>query len=227
MATTAGLEQLSRRHVPNGPSDMAPTQEFVPGPLRLKVVPILRFQGYRNIDKVAPAIRAAADEMVAIADTLADPRVAFVRRPIERVDTETLTLRQGPVFHGSCFGKHLPRAEEVVCFVATLGPALDDRVTELADAGDLLEAVFLEAAGWLAVEGTLRAFRVDLASRVHRDGLKLSPRLGPGFLDWSLTEQVQFFSAFDGGPLPVAVSEDCVMTPKKSISGLFGLLRAD
>jgi len=202
-------------------------QEFVPGPIRLRVAPILRFQGYRNIERVARPIREAAEEMVAIAEQLVDPRIVFVRRLIERVDGEMLALREGPTFRGRCFGTHLSQAREAVCFLATIGPALDERVAGLADAGDLLEALFLDAAGWLAIEGALRAFRVDLAWRVHRDGLRLSPRLGPGFLDWSLTEQVQFFSAFHGVSVPVTVSEYCVMTPKKSISGLFGLIRAD
>lgn len=202
-------------------------QEFVPGPIRLRVAPILRFQGYRNIDRVARPIREAAEEMVTVAEQLVDPRIVFARRLIERVDGEMLVLQEGPTFHGRCFDTHLSRAREAVCFLATIGPALDERVSGLADAGDLLEALLLDTAGWLAIEGALRAFRVDLASRVHPDRLRLSPRLGPGFLDWSLTEQVQFFSVFNGMSVPVTVSEYCVMTPKKSISGLFGLIRVD
>jgi hypothetical protein len=204
---------------------MASAQEFVPGPIHLDVMPMFRFQGYRNIAQVAPPILEAAGEMVAIAEKLIDPRVVFVRRMIERVDSEMLTLREGPTFHGRCFATHLSEAREAVCFLATIGPALEERVSELADAGDLLEALFLDVAGWLAIEGTLRAFRAHLASRVHPDRLRLSPRLGPGFLDWSLAEQVQLFSAFHGVPVPVTVSEYCVMTPQKSISGLFGLVR--
>jgi hypothetical protein len=199
----------------------------VPGPIGLALFPILRFQGYRTIGQVAPPIREAAQEMIAVAERAVDPRVAFVRRVIEQVDRETLTFVGGPTFHGGCFVTHLSRAREAVCFVATLGPALDERVTALADAGDLLEAVLLEAAGWLAIEKVLRAFRAHLAARVRPARQRLSPRLGPGFLDWALTEQEALFAAFRGAPLPVSVSEYSVMTPKKSISGLFGLLPAD
>lgn len=202
-------------------------QEFVPDPIRLTVFPILRFQGYRTIEQPAPPIRAAAQDMIAAAENLIDPRVAFVRREVERVDPETLTLTDGPTFHGRCFVTHLSHALEAVCFVATLGPALDERVTALADADDLLEAVFLEAAGWLAIEKLLRAFRGHLRARVRPTRQRLSPRLGPGFLDWALTEQPALFSVFRGASLPVSVSEYCVMTPKKSISGLFGLLPLD
>lgn len=202
-------------------------QEFVPEPLCLKAAPILRFHGYRNLERVAPAILEAAQVMVDAAEKLVDPRAVFVRRPVERVGAETLELQDGPTFRGSCFGKHLCHSREVVCFLVTMGPALDERVTELADGGDLLEAVFLEAAGWLAIEGTLRALRSHLGASVRAERLRLSPRLAPGFLDWALTEQLQFFSAFDDAPLPVSVNEYCVMTPKKSVSGLFGLIPAE
>jgi hypothetical protein len=199
-------------------------QEFVPGTIKLTAFPILRLQGYRSVGQVGPPIREVAQEMIAVAERLVDPRVVFVRRAIERVDDDALTLADGPTFHGRCFITHLSRAREVVCFVATLGPALDERATALADAGDLLEAVFLEGAGWLAIEKVLRAFRAHLGAHVQSARQRLSPRLGPGFLDWALTEQQALFSAFRGAPLPVSVSEYSVMTPKKSISGLFGLL---
>lgn len=199
-------------------------QEFGPGPIRLKAAPILRFHGYRNLERVSPAIVEVAQAMVAAAEKLGDPRAVFVRRPIEHLDGETLELEDGPTFHARCFAKHLSGSREAVCFLVTMGSDLDDRVTELADAGDLLEAVFLEAAGWLAIEGTVRAFRAHLRARVRDERLRLSPRLAPGLLDWSLTEQLAFFSAFDDAPLPVSVNEYCVMSPKKSVSGLFGLI---
>jgi hypothetical protein len=202
-------------------------EAFVPDPIGLTVFPILRFQGYRTLEQVGAPIRQVAQEMITVAERLIDPRVAFVRRSIERVDPETLTLVDGPTFRGRCFAMHLSPARDAVCFVGTLGPALDDRATALADAGDLLEALFLEAAGWLAIEKMLRAFRVHLGARAQPTRQRLSPRLGPGFMDWSLAEQPALFSVFGDAPLPVAVSEYCVMTPKKSVSGLFGLLPAD
>ena len=197
---------------------------FVPGPVHLRLEPILRFQRYRTLDQAAPAIREVAQEMTKVAEKLADPRVVFARRRVAAVGTDSLTLQGGATFHGRCFGTHLAGAREAVCLLATIGPALDARVTEMAGGGDLLEALFLDTAGWLAIEETLRAFRIHLASRVRPSGFRLSPRLGPGYLDWPLTEQASFFAVFAGEPVPVTLSEYSVMTPKKSLSGLFGLL---
>jgi hypothetical protein len=197
---------------------------FQPPRSRLRVEPILRFHRYRSLDQVAPAIREVAEEMVRVAQKLVEPEVAFVTRSLSRVTPDSVTLAAGPTCHGRCLGTHLASAVEVACFVATVGPALDDRVSEMADRHELLEALFLDSAGWLAVEDALRAFRVHLSASVRPRGFRLGPRLGPGYMDWSLTEQQEFFAVFDGAPLPVRLNDYCVMIPRKSLSGLFGLI---
>jgi len=199
-------------------------EEFTVPPSRVRVEPILRFQRYRDLSKVAPAIREIAEEMVQTAEKLSAPSVAFLAQQVSYLGPETLAIKEGPIFHGKCFETHLPETSEVVCFVATIGPALDERVSELAEGDELLEALFLDTAGWLAIENALRAFRKHLGARIRPRGLRLSPRLGPGYMDWPLTEQQDFFSLFAGMPLPVSLSEHSVMMPKKSVSGLFGLV---
>jgi hypothetical protein len=178
------------------------------------------------VAEVAPVILDVARDVTALAEKLAEPRVVFVTSPVERVTPESLTVRGGPTFHGRCFWTHASGAREAVGFVLTLGPAVDERIAELADGGELLEALFLDTASWLAIEDALRAFRSHLRGSWRARGRRLTPRLGPGYVDWPLTEQADLFTMFAGADLPVRLSEYCVMTPCKSISGLFGLVPA-
>jgi hypothetical protein len=201
-----------------------PAERFIPERPRLRVDPILRFQRYRDLGQVSPVIRQVAVDMVRVAEELADPQALLVVRPIDRVGPDSVTLIGGPTFFGRCFGNHLAAATDAVCFVVTIGPAVDDRVAELAAGDELLEALFLETAGWLAIEDAVRQLRGHLTARMRPKGRRLSPRLAPGYLDWSLTEQTALFSVFAEEPLPIELSEYCVMTPKKSLSGLFGLI---
>lgn len=203
---------------------LMPVERFVPDPPKLRLEPILRFQRYRNLEQVAPAIRDVAKEMLGLVERLAAPEFVFLTKTVDRVGADTLRLVDGPAFHGRCFATHLSAATEVVGFLCTLGPSVDERVGQMAEAGELLEALFMESAAWLAIEDALRKFRGYLSGRLRPKARRLSPRLGPGFVDWPLTEQMDFFSMFDGAPLPVSLSEYSVMTPKKSVSGLFGVL---
>jgi hypothetical protein len=199
---------------------------FVPARVDVDVAAMLRFHGYRDRALVAPPIVEAAAEMARVAGKLAAPRVVFQERNVERVDPGQLTLDGGVPFHGTCFHAHLADAHRVIVFLATLGPDLDARAEVLADGEELLEALFLETAGWLMLEDALRQFRRHLAANARARGCRLSPRLGPGYLDWPLDEQRALFALFDGQPVPVDLNAYCVMMPKKSISGLFGLRRA-
>ena len=200
-------------------------EEFVPAHFGLRLEPLLRSQGYRDLGSVSSEVTAVAREMRAVAEMLARPHVWFGRRRVQRVTRDALVLIDGPTFHGSCFRTQMEKATEVVCFVITLGPALDERVAALSDAGDMLEALFLETAGSVAVQETVRRFRMHLAPRMAADGLRLSSRLGPGYGDWPLTDQESLFGMFPSD-LPVRLTDGCIMVPLKSLSGLFGLLPA-
>ena len=57
----------------------------------------------------------------------------------------------------------------------------------------------------------------------------LAPTLpySPGYCGIALTEQTKLFSLFGGETVGVELTEDCMMRPLKSISGLIGLGPAD
>ena len=93
---------------------------------------------------------------------------------------------------------------------------------------DLLEHMVALGASDLHVS-TGSAPVIRLNGRLRR--IEEFPRLTPDDTQRLLyrilsTEQPKLFSVFEGAPLPVTLSEYCVVTPKKSISGLFGLIPA-
>jgi hypothetical protein len=106
------------------------------------------------------------------------------------------------------------------------------RVVELADAGDLLEAVLLETAGWLCIEDATRQFRAHLRETSLRRERRITSRLGPGYsykvggemCTWSLEEQATLFAMLgESLRLPVSLMPSCAMLPKLSRSGMYGV----
>jgi cobalamin-dependent methionine synthase I len=87
--------------------------------------------------------------------------------------------------------------------------------------------LFLEMAGWLAVEQATKALALHVAEQVRDERLGPTRRLGPGYVDWPLDEQTGLFTLFEDAPLPVRLMESCAMIPKKSRSGLYGLRPLD
>src|SRR4029079_6890541 len=188
-------------------------------------------QGYHDFSRVRPAILRAARDMAENAAELASPEVVFRRRRIERLDSASVALASGPTLRSDAFATTLRGCGEVAAFVLGLGDALDNRVIALVEAGDLLEALLLESAGWLCIEDATRQFKGHLRDLAAAEGLRITSRMGPGYsyrigsqtCSWPLEQQPELFGVFGIDELPVRLSESNAMHPKMSRSGLFGL----
>jgi cobalamin-dependent methionine synthase I len=76
----------------------------------------------------------------------------------------------------------------------------------------------------VAIEALTRALRQRLGADARRRGFRLTGRLAPGFGDWPLDQQRTLFAAFAGRDLSVHLTEACVMLPRKSVTGVYGLI---
>ena len=200
---------------------------FRTAPAELPVEPLLRMQGYRDLSRVRPRIKDIATKAAARARSVAAPEAYYRRVSIETCTPETLELEGGVSFHSARFAKVFAGCGEVMAFVLTLGPAIDAETERLTAADEIVEALFLEMAGWLAVEQATRALALHVSDQVRDQHLGLTRRLGPGYVAWPLDEQAGLFSLFEAAPLPVRLMESCAMIPKKSRSGLYGLRPLD
>jgi len=204
---------------------------FMPQNIAVRVEPMLRIQGYRDLSRVRPKVRQVATEMASMASEVFEPVVRYRCCRIERQKDQLLQLAPGVQLHADAFKKFLPQCKEVIVFVLTIGERFDERMDELQSGDQLLEALFLDTAGWLGVEAVSKQFAATLRSQALAAGVKLTRRLSPGYsfkidnqmCEWSLYEQEQLFSLFGDEQLPVRMLESCAMLPRMSRSGLYGL----
>lgn len=196
---------------------------------------ILRIQGYRDLDRVRPAIKRAAASAARQTESLISPRIYYRILDVKRCKGESLELEDGTVFENEAFQRFLKEARQIVVFILTMGHELDQAVIDDIGKDQLLNALFLETAGWLGIEGATRALSTHLRGRAKERGERLSPRLGPGYsykLDgrsvcWPLEQQQTLFKLFANDPIDVDLLESCAMLPKISRSGIYGFLAAN
>lgn len=194
---------------------------------------ILRIQGYRDLKKIRPAIARAAAASARETETLIHPCVYYRRLDVKSCDRGILELEDGTIFENEAFGRFLNEPRHIVAFILTMGRRLDQAVIDYISNDQLLNALFLETAGWLGIEATTRALSIHLRSQALEHGLRLSPRLGPGYsykLDgrsvlWPLEQQQPLFRLFANDQMDVELLDSCAMLPKISRSGIFGFLR--
>jgi len=193
---------------------------------------ILRIQGYRDFERIRPAIKRAADAAARETETLINPKAYYRLVDVQNCQGDILELRDDVVFENEAFQRFLKNPKQIIVFILTMGRALDEAVIDYAASDHLLMALFLETAGWLGVEAATRTLSIHLKAEARKTGCRLSPRLGPGYsykLDgrsvlWPLEQQQTLFKLFAKDTIDVELLESCAMLPKISRSGLFGFL---
>jgi hypothetical protein len=192
---------------------------------RVEPTLILRLQKYRKPEAAPAQVGQAAKAAAALAETLVEPQARLLRVPVRRVEPEGAVLLAEPIrFQSRALARLLRGATEVVLILLTLGPKLEARAQELMGEEQFLEALLLDTAGWVAVDALAKALRGRLLAEARAQGLRLTHRMAPGYADWRLEEQRLLFSAFEEDALPIQLTEACVMLPRKSISGVYGLI---
>ena len=202
------------------------------GPVKIDPSKMLRIHGYRDLAKVRPVIRKAADDIALVAEGLIAPEAYSRKIEVMSYGDDFMKLADGTVFENVDFGNVLDNSPSVVDVELTVERALDEAVVAAMDKFEPLDALFLETAGWLGVEWTTRSFVNHLTELVLEEKLRPTRRMGPGYsykIDggeemWSLEDQRHLFSVFDDVELPVRLLESCAMMPKMSRSGVYGLV---
>ena len=205
---------------------------FIPREITVRVEPILRIHGYRQPERVRRDVREHAERAVGLANSLLEPIVVYRQVPVERCDAQGLALTGGIAFKSPVFLLYADGAREVIVFVLTAGAGFGSQVEEFLATDDVLDALFLETAGWLAIEGATRCFAQHLREAAAGPGWRITRRLGPGYsyktesgsAEWGLQDQHRLFDVFGDASLPVELLESGVMLPKLSRSGLYGLV---
>lgn len=192
---------------------------------RVESTLILRLQKYKRLEAVPTPVKQAAQAMAVLAESLVEPQGRLLRTPVRRVGSEDTVLLGGGIrFHSRSLLRLLQGSTEAFLFLLTLGPRLETRAQELMAEEQFLEGLLLDTAGWVAVDALAKTLRAQLSVEAKAEGMRLTHRMAPGYSDWRLEEQRLLFSAFGEEALPIQLTEACVMLPRKSISGIYGLI---
>ena len=150
---------------------------YAPQGIEIPAEHLLRIQGYRDMGLVREDVRGYAASMAERAKQLIRPQAHFRREAIELCRDGSLTLAAGTRFRSEELTKVLKDCEALFVFVLTLGPELDAESERLLWDEQVVEALFLETAGWIAVEQATRDLARHLQSVDHMPEVRvIEPR---------------------------------------------------
>ena len=116
-------------------------------------------------------------------------------------------------------------------FLVTIGPEVENSVKNLSEAGDLTDALFLDAMGSVLVEEAAEYVQNEWIKSLsdHREisDNTYPVRYSPGYCQWDVAAQEMLFACFGGDGIPVSLTKGGMMHPRKSISGIVVLEERD
>ena len=157
------------------------------------------------------------------ADDLIDPSYSYVIRNIQQVQNSYATIEGPIVFKSSVIARLLEQCGQVAVFLTTIGGHLEEMVSQLSKDGFMLQASVLDAIGSSAAEKMAESVQRMIMEESKPRGLYISQRFSPGYCDWNVKQQKEIFQAMNGDFAGIRLTSECLMLPRKSISGIIGI----
>ena len=202
------------------------------------------FQSFHfTFAEVAPTIFEVLDFLHSTDLEEEHPAVIFIREILEELNFDTgitggyilkeienLNVKTGIIKMdhlelnlGRQVCSYIKESTQAVLFLCTAGDDFTRMTNALNEQGDIMEAYLLDSIGSLTVENAMDKIQENLRRSFLTQHLKISNRYSPGYCNWPLSDQRTLFKLVGETPTGISLSDSCLMTPRKSVSGIIGI----
>ena len=179
-------------------------------------------------DRTPPEmVSMCIDEQIEYARQWMRPIYSFHFRGVENISFPDFQIEGGLTFSSKVVSYVLDGCEKVAVYLATLGKEMDKEITRLFSKKETLAATVLDIIGSTAINQTLKHLRDDVGLNAGKMGLESTRHYAPGYCDWDLSQHRILFKVLDYSDMGVSLNNACMMTPRKSVSGIIGIGNID
>ena len=183
---------------------------------------VLNRIGYGDTDNISSRIDSLVDDYIDNYHDFILPSFSCVYKDIGEVSGNLVRI-DAVTFNSDILARLLGECEYAAVFVLTIGSYLEELVAHLSTKGMVLQATVLDAVGSGAVEKLAGEIEAEIRLKAAGDGMVVSRRFSPGYCDWDISQQKSFFKLLDGNTAGISLTDNMLMMPRKSISGIIGV----
>jgi Methionine synthase I, cobalamin-binding domain len=180
--------------------------------------------GGRYTRRFSHSINRKIDDFQTRLKDLTTPELSYRIKKTESVSKGSICLQEGTKFKSPKFSKAMEPCEDIVCFIATIGSGIEEETVRLMRENRLSDSYILDSMGSIVVENMVDKFYNDMKKKYELKGRGVTLRFSPGYCDWPITEQKKLFRLLGPDLTGVQLTDSCLMQPRKSVSGVFGVL---
>lgn len=192
--------------------------------LKIEVSDITDLLGYKKMEIPDP-FPEYITEALGNAEKICNIRAGFHIFDNIEVHPETQIIQiNNQSFHpGKIVTTQLSKSEKIAVFVCTAGHEIMDYSRKISIDRDPLLGYIYDVIGSVVVEKAADKMENKLQESLLYKNLNLSDRFSPGYCDWLVAEQKQLFDLLPPNFCQVSLSDSCLMSPIKSVSGFIGI----
>jgi hypothetical protein len=183
---------------------------------------VLARQGIPEGHGISDRIRQLAETSMALYESLAEPRGVVTEVSLE--EFEEIYEGEGKNQYPAPLPPIVQAADGLALFAATVGEAVSETIEELFRKNDPATACMLDGiASDRAERATMllaQDFRTTLLQREKVNAQAKVLPYSPGYCGWHITGQRALFTRLRPERIGISLSETCLMSPLKSVSGV-------
>lgn len=179
--------------------------------------------GYTADAQISSRIESLIDEYMGKARNLIEPVYTYRVRDIEKIKGTVVVIDSSTMLESQVISQVLDPCNQVAVFALTIGNQLENMTAQLGEQGLILEAFILDSIGSSFTEKTAEFVNGIISEMASLHNQSVSRRFSPGYCDWHISQQKVLFEIFDGNLPGIILSDDFMMTPEKSITGIIGI----
>lgn len=167
-------------------------------------------------------VRERLEELNADLSSLINPSIAYDIFEVANIEPESIALENERI-EGSLLPTLFEDCKQIMVAVCTIGPQLEEKVEQLINEGNLLNAMLIDELGNAAItELEEKCLRIA-NEKADEEGLTASGCICPGKKGFTLDEQAKILKMVNAQNIGVRLTISNMMYPRKSTSLVIGI----
>jgi hypothetical protein len=192
--------------------------------INLKSENVFRREGLSQPGSSKVKIISLIEELLLLIkdDHLLETAIVYETQPIIGINRHRLVLKN-VTLNSPLFARMIPDAKELAVVCCTIGPKLENVVTEYLGKNEALRGMLLDGIGNAAIDTLAQEACRNIAEVALTYGFQTSSPLSPGTSYFPITEQKKIFHLISSEQIGLKLSPAGMMVPRKSISMIIGI----
>jgi cobalamin-dependent methionine synthase I len=184
---------------------------------------ILNQIGYEADYEPSTRIKSLVDDYIENYHNLVESTYSYTFRNIESVDGDRVYLSDSVILESKVISSLCKKCNKLAIFILTIGSHLEEMVDYLSENGLVVQATVLDAIGSGAAEQMAGLIEDRIRNVTMMHDQRISRRFSPGYCDWNVNQQEMIFKILNDDTAGVSLTDECLMIPRKSVSGIIGI----